>query len=324
MFFILLFIVTIKMFNLLFMFDVLTAIAPLFLIIFGTAVFQRRKRVDRSWQEVLNAFALYVGLPALIFSALSNATFSFREEMTLVIANSLYLIVGYALAYGIARALRLNRMMTNTLFICFAISNVAYLGIPILTQVYDLSVLPSISLIVAVYLFWIFTVGIGFLERTHAKQRGALKHVVFQLFSNPLLLAVLLGLIFAGSSFHVPFVIQSAIDTLAASVTPVVLVVIGLFLGHSTIGKPKEWIPVFLFSIATLLLLPALFYAGISLAGHQPSDFSLSIIEAGMPLAITPFALADEYHLDKVFIARSIVMSTILSVVTIPFWISLF
>jgi predicted permease len=40
-----------------------------------------------------------------------------------------------------------------------------------------------------------------------------------------------------------------------------------------------------------------------------------------MPLAITPFALADKYKLEKMFIARAIVLSTILSAITIPIWV---
>ncbi len=42
-----------------------------------------------------------------------------------------------------------------------------------------------------------------------------------------------------------------------------------------------------------------------------------------MPLAITPFALSDKYFLNKVFISRAIVLSTILSIITLPFWIAI-
>ena len=42
-----------------------------------------------------------------------------------------------------------------------------------------------------------------------------------------------------------------------------------------------------------------------------------------MPLAITPFMMADKYNLDKNLIARLIVLSTILSVVSLPFWLFL-
>ena len=73
----------------------------------------------------------------------------------------------------------------------------------------------------------------------------------------------------------------------------------------------------------TLMILPGLFYFGVKLFGFAPSEFSASIIEAAMPLAITPFALADIYKLNKGFIARSIVLSTILAIITIPFWTSI-
>ena len=118
--------------------------------------------------------------------------------------------------------------------------------------------------------------------------------------------------------------ISMSINMIAASVTPVVLIVIGLFIGRTKIGALKRWIPVFAFSFMTLIVLPALFYYGVILAGTSPvSEHGPSIIEAAMPLAITPFALAETYNLNKGFIARSIVLSTILSVVTIPFWTSL-
>jgi predicted permease len=118
-------------------------------------------------------------------------------------------------------------------------------------------------------------------------------------------------------------VITKAINMLAASVTPIVLTVIGLFIGRSKFKKLNDWIPAFFFSVSTLLILPTIFYFGVQWAGYDPSYFSASIIEAAMPLAITPFALADIYKLNKGFIARSIVLSTIFSILTIPFWTSM-
>ena len=58
-------------------------------------------------------------------------------------------------------------------------------------------------------------------------------------------------------------------------------------------------------------------------AGIPPSSHTVSIVQAAMPVAITPFALAGPLELDREFIARSIVLSTVLSAVTLPLWISL-
>ena len=307
------------------MLDTFLIIIPLFLIIFGSAFLVKIKVANAGWQEELNAFALKIGLPALIFSALANMEFSIHEQSSLLIANSIFLIASFILAYLFGKTIRLNKKTFSTIFICLAFGNVAYLGIPALTQSLGQEILPEASLIVAVYLFWMFTIGIGFLEFWSKKvKKDAFKKVLLSLIKNPLLLAVIFGLAFSYLNLGIPNIFQQSLDMLAASVTPVVLVVIGLFLGTAKFGKITDWIPSFLFALGTLILLPAAFYLVIKTLGYLPQNFSISIIDAAMPLAITPFALAEEYNLDKNFIARSVVLSTVLSVITLPFWVSLF
>lgn len=287
---------------------------------------QKFKNTGDDWSKVLNEFALKIGLPALIFSALAKTSFSFNktEELFLIISNSLFLLVSFALAVIIGKILRLKKQMFMTLFICFGFSNIAYLGIPVLTQIAGEKIIPIASLIVAVYLFWQFTFGTGYLEYIFDKnKKNIIKDLLKNFIKNPLILAVVLGV--AAGAFHVaiPVVILKSLDMISASVTPTVLVVIGLFIGKSKIGKLSEWIPVFIFSVMTLIGLPLIFYFGVKLFGFLPLQFSSSIIDAAMPLAITPFALADKYNLNKDFIARSIVLSTTLSALSLPFWISI-
>lgn len=305
------------------MLQIFTVIAPLFFIIFGSALLQRLNLLGKDWSKVLNDFALKIGFPVLIFTALAKTSFTFAEEAELIIANSLFILLSFGLAVFAGKVLRLKKKLFRTLFICFAFGNVAYLGMPVLAQVSGDAILPAASLIVAVYLFWVFSLGIGYLDYS-AEDTGnnPTKTILQNLFKNPLLVAVILGVIVGASGLQLPDIIMESLEMVAASVTPVVLIVIGLFIGKSQIGNLRQWLPIVLFSIVTLLVLPALFFYGAKLFGYMPTHFSSSIIEAAMPLAITPFALADEYNLDKIFIARSIVLSTILSIVSLPFWIT--
>jgi predicted permease len=306
------------------MLQILTIIAPLFLIILISAVLQKFKNFGDEWGKVLNEFALNIGLSVLIFSALSQTNFSFKEEASLIIANSLFLLISFVLALIIGKGLRLKKQMFLTLFICFVFGNVAYLGIPVLTSVLGPEILPKLSLIIAIYLFWLFTIGIGYLDYSINKnKKDVLKKMLKNFAKNPLLLAVVFGLIVGGFNIPIPEIVQKSLEMISASVTPIVLVVIGLFIGKSKIGKLKEWLPVLLFSLFTLFVFPAIFYFGLKFFNFDPSQFLSSIIEAAMPLAITPFALADKYNLHKTFITRSIVLSTILSLISLPFWISL-
>jgi len=306
------------------MYQILLIIAPLFLIIFASAILQRLKLIGENWSQVLNEFALKIGLPILIFSALSKVSLSFSDQSELIVSNSLFVLGSLLLAYVVGKLLRLKKQMFLSLFACFVFGNIAYLGIPVLTQIKGDKILTTVSLIIAVYFFWIFTVGIGYMDyATMRNKRHVAKDMVMNLVKNPLLIAIFLGIVVGSLHIVLPAILVKSMDMVTASVTPTVLVVIGLFIGKSTLGKWADWLPVFSFTLLTLVILPAIFYFSVKLLGYAPSKFSVSIIEAAMPLAITPFALADKYSLNKDFIARSIVLSTVLSIISLPFWISM-
>lgn len=296
-------------------------IAPLFLIIFGAAIAQKLRKGGEDWQHVLNEFALKVGLPALIFAVLSKVDFQSGDYGRLIWVNSVFLIANFALAFLIAKLFRLSKKMTRTLFICLPFGNVAYLGIPALEEVLGSQSVAAASLIVAIYVFWMFTIGLGYLNSTLQKGGShALNKTLMSLIKNPLLISVVLGILVATLNIPIPQMVVSSIDMLAASVTPVVLVVIGLFIGKSKFGQLKEWLPIFSFASLVLLVVPALFYGIASQTNLSGELLSASILQAAMPMAITPFALADEFDLDKKFVARSIELSTVLAVFTIPLW----
>ncbi len=202
--------------------------------------------------------------------------------------------------------------------------NVAYLGLPVISQTLGASAIPSTGLIVATYLFWTFTVGIGYLEHSLSRDASTIaRDIAKSLFKNPLLIAVILGVTVSGFSLSLPALFLDTLTILKNSVTPLILIVIGLFIGKSHMGNIREWILVAGFCLLTLFILPTLFFLGLLALNLAPKDFAVSVILAAMPLAITAFALADTYQLNKTFIARTVVLSTLLSIVSLAFWISI-
>lgn len=304
------------------MLEVLTVIAPLFIIIFTSAILQKFNALGENWDKVLNEFALKIGLPVLIFSSLANARLDFVAQSQLILINSILILSIFIIAFIISKLFRFKPHIFRTVFFCLGFGNIAYLGIPILVQINGVNILPIASLIVAIYLFWFFSIGVMVLDYNTTNDKKdifmkSLKHLI----TDPLIIAVILGIMISISNTILPEIIIKSLDMITASVTPTVLIVIGLFIGKSKFGKIQDWIPVLLFSICILLLVPALFYLTLLMLNINPIQFTSSIIQAAMPLAITPFALAEKYTLDKDFIAKSIVLSTILSVLSLPSWI---
>ena len=66
-----------------------------------------------------------------------------------------------------------------------------------------------------------------------------------------------------------------------------------------------------------LFVVPMIFLLYFYLAG-QSEVLAISVLEAGMPMAITPFILAELYPMEREIIAIGIVVSCLLSVFTLP------
>lgn len=299
-------------------------IAPLFLIIFCAAILRKMNFIKEDWSVHLNQYALKIGLPILVFTSLSTMPIAFTEELQLIAQNMLFIITILLLSFFVCKVLHLTEQMRNTIIICLMFSNVAYLGIPVLTHVYGAQILPQLSIIVAVYLLGLFGLGVAYLEAMRRTSSHSVRRTIFTtLCTNPLLIAIFAGIVINAMNIHIPETITAAFGLINGSVTPIVLIVIGVFIGQSAIGTIRDWYGVGLFACATLVILPTIFYMGLILCKIDPLQHHLSILESAMPLGITPFALADQYDLDKKFIARAIVLSTILSIITIPAWINL-
>ena len=76
-------------------------------------------------------------------------------------------------------------------------------------------------------------------------------------------------------------------------------------------------------SLVTMLVLPFIFYQIVLLFPIENTNLKAIIIDAAMPLGVTPYVLAVQYKLETVLLTRVVVFGTILSVIVIPMWITI-
>lgn len=295
------------------------SVLPLFIVIIIGLVITRLKIADKSWVDILNKYALWIGFPALVIYSLLNLDLSGTSYAQLIVANSIYIIACILLAYPVSKIAGFGNQMRRTLFLSLGFGNVAYLGIPVLQNLFGHEILPVAAIISAVYVFWLFTLSIILVE-VHGPKNTNFVGLLSNLIKNPLLISVFIGVIIAVFQIKIPAPIEKTIKLFSDSVTAVVLLSLGIFLGLQDIGKLHEWKLVFLFAIITMILLPAIFL--ISLKCFVPGFLYLqpSVVDAAMPLGLTPYVLAVKYKLEVKFTARMVVLATMLSMVIIPLW----
>ena len=296
------------------------SILPLFLVILIGITLVRLKVVHRGWVDVLNKYALWIGLPSLILVALVRLDFKFSEYSTLIVVNSGYLIFCTLLAFPVSAVLKTSVKTRQSLFLLLGFGNISYLGIPLIANALGSEALPSAILLSGVYPIWMFTLAIVLIEMTgHEKVHlvGILKRLV----TNPLLISVIIGIIISGLKIPVQSTLIKTLDLFGQSVTAVVLLSLGIFLGSQELGRLTEWWPVFGLVIVTMIILPGLFYFAAKGWGMNNLQFRASILDAAMPMGLTAYAMTEQYQLNALLTGRLVILSTLLAAVILPVWI---
>ena len=297
------------------------AVLPLFLVILTGTLFARLKMASQSWVEILNKYALMIGFPALVIVSMLHIETELKTYLPLILTNSVYIVATILLAYPVSALLGFSTRMKRSLFLILPFGNIAYLGIPVLSNAYGTAILPVAAIISSVYVFWMLTLGLILVE-VHGNQRFNLKRVVLSLLANPLLISVFVGITIVVFGITLPTFLDKTVRLFADSVTAVVLFSLGIFLGIQNFGKRREWFQVAAFTAATMLALPALFFSLLKFSNLPPDQIKLTVLDAAMPLGLTPYALSVQYQLETKLFARIVVLGTLLSIVILPLWIT--
>lgn len=294
-------------------------VLPIFVIIILGFFFYRINLAKYAWVEVLNEFVVRIGFPSLIFSTLVKLQWNLHLHGQILLLNSVFVLSCFWIALVVSWLFKLNKKLRRTLFLAATYGNIAYLGIPVIDLFLGKNFLPEASLITACYLFWIFTVGMIYLEYS-INGEVKFKLIFLKLLQNPIIISVIAGILVLVLKIELPVFILKPLQMISASVTPVILFSLGIFLGNAPVGRVRDWIPVLLLVIFVLSIKPLIFLFGVKGLSLSVASFHTSILDAAMPLALTPFALSGEFDLDADFLARGIVLSTVFSLVTLSLW----
>lgn len=303
------------------MIDTLYQIIPLFLIILIGSVFGYfHKSFDKNTVSELNKFAYFIGFPCIIIDSFIQIDKIPFEDVKTAGINICILCLFIFLILIITQSFLRDNKLKNTYFICGFFGNVAYLGFP-LVQSINPNYATSLSLHIAGYLILLFTIGIIKLEISKNDSTLNYKNLVKTIISNPLLIATFLGIAITLTNPQIPQVANSVIGMIASSASPIVLFALGVFISQNKLPK-NSFKHAFAISAIKLFSLPLLFWL-FSATLFQNLDLTVSIIIASMPVAITPFVLAEIYSLDKKIIASAIIFSTVLAILSIPFIVNI-
>ena len=230
--------------------------------------------------KILSALSAMIFCPAYNLRNLwLNFTVSKITENALILGYGLLITLLFiGLALLLARMLGKPGLERRSLAYAFSIPNYGYFGYPVIEGVFGSAVLSQV--LIFVIPLSIATNTYGYLLFTPNGK------ITWKRLCNPLILAVVLGIALGLSGIPMPGFIEDALVGAGNCMSPVAMLLAGFVLGAFPLKKLLAGWRGYWVSAIRLLLIPAVFFAGLWICGLRDIWMLLPMTVAAMPLGL--------------------------------------
>ncbi|MEM9484579.1 MAG: AEC family transporter [Cyanobacteria bacterium P01_F01_bin.116] len=272
-------------------------------------------RVFRLERQTLARLSIYALLPALVLHSLAKTTLDLGSAIAILIAFILNTALLYILAIILGQLLKFSSDEKKSLIATTIFANVGNMGLPfVLFSLGDAGLERAIVYLVGSSLMTasIFPIVL--------KGEGVLKGLRYTV-CLPVLWAAIAGITLQGTETSLPVPIERGITLLSDGAIPIALLMLGIQLSETPFVFGRYEL---MGAGLRLVVSPLLAFNIAHVVGLTGVDRQVVVLQAAMPVAVNSLIWVTELGGDTVRVARTIVISTLLSFGTLPIilWLS--
>ena len=275
------------------------------------------KLFDTTAATALNRFVFYIALPALLFRLISAAPVD-RFEWELLLAYLIAEIAAYAVGFAIARfGFRRPRVESLLLGMSAAYVNHVFLVLPIARQLFgDVAALPIVA-IITIDSIVVLAGTVLILDGTSGQAKGVSVRRQFLLVArNPQIIGITAGVVANLAAVDLTGGVDFFLRFLGETAAPCALFALGVIL-ISQKDEVHALLPIAMSGLK-LIAMPAAAWVLIAATFHvSPEWADPAMLVAAGPAGMMPFVLAVQYDVPVAAIARTILISTLASLLTL-------
>jgi len=197
-------------------------------------------------------------------------------------------------------------------------SNIMIFGVPVIQGMYGEKGLPLLSTLILFAVPLVNILAVIVLEGYRGNNISIFS-LLLSVIKNPLVDAALLGFIFYLFKIEIPQLILSPISSLSKTATPLAFIILG---GTIEFESVKKNIKLIIFGSIGKLIVSPLIIILISIAlGLRGMYLGCIIASMASPVAVSSFTMAKEMEGDADLAAQIVIISTVLSLISIFFWL---
>lgn len=216
-----------------------------------------------------------------------------------------------ALAIAVGRLVFPKRPIDN---FAAAFSNAGFMGIPLVQAVLGQEAVFYIAPFVALLNFLQWTYGVDVIREE--RSRPSVKKLLW----NPLALSLILGILLFVTRLgdRVPQILRTSVSGIGGLNTPLAMIILGVYLAREDLKKIFSEPGLYLLCAIRLILIPLLSLALLWVLPLERGPALALLITAAAPVGANVAVYAQLHGRDYSYASRTVVLSTLLSLLTLP------
>ena len=270
---------------------------------------------DEYTNKKISALIVNVASPMLIISSIAGVEGNDKSIVFLMISAGILMYIGFIILGKIINRIFPFPKKDWPVYECMVVfANTGFMGYPVLLDVFGQEAVFYASLIHMAFNFFVYTYAIMCLTKGDDSEFK----LNFKQLLTPGIILIFVGIFIYLFDIQLPSVLMDTINSVGSLTAPLSMMMIGSSLAVYPIKDSfTDWRS-YLFACVRLLIIPFVTMLICRLIHIDPYYANITIITNAMPVGSMVLMLATQYNANVKIVTRNIVVSTLLSVITIP------
>lgn len=300
----------------------LNVVAPVFILILVGYFSKQLNFINENFVSVTSKFAFNISMPVLIFIQVS--ALDLKQVVNFEIIGYIYFatLLSFVLIWLISIPFIKNPKDRSSFIQGAFRSNFAIIGFAIISHLIGKEALGKASILLA-FILPIYNI-LAVIVLTFPKRNEAdfkFKEILYEILINPLIIAVVVGLIFSFWSLKLPKPLYDSGKLLADLALPLALIGIGGSLNFKEIKKASSL--AVSASLVKIVVIPLIFTAFGYFLNFRGTELIILYVLFASPTAIVSFIMAEAMGANEKLAGNIVLISTIGSVFTFSLGITI-
>ena len=270
---------------------------------------------DEYTNKKISALIVNVASPMLIISSIAGVEGSNKSIVFLMIGAGILMYIGFIILGKIINRIFPFPKKDWPVYECMVVfANTGFMGYPVLLDVFGQEAVFYASLIHMAFNFFVYTYAILCLTKSYDSEFK----LNFKQLLTPGIVLIFIGILIYLFDMQLPSVLMDTINSIGSLTAPLSMMMIGSSLAVYPIKDSfTDWRS-YVFAFVRLIIVPFMTMIVCRLLHINPYYANITIITNAMPVGSMVLMLATQYNANVKIVTKNIVVSTLLSVITIP------